>query len=95
MDVSQEIIDQEFNAPKVILFLIIIDVAVIAFAGLVVIPHHAASVGRVIMESILEAMRALRRRSRKLPQHHLPNGSVRVHKSGAKNELGGQRHMAS
>jgi hypothetical protein len=65
----------------VITFLVTAEVAVIAFARLVVIPDHGASVGRVILEPILEAVRSLRRRSRKLPQHHLSNGSIRVNES--------------
>jgi len=36
---------QDFNTPKVIRFLVTVDVAVIAFARLVVIPDHGASVG--------------------------------------------------
>jgi hypothetical protein len=62
-------------------------VAVIAFARLVVIPGHGTSIGRVMMEPILEAVRSLRRRSRKLPQHHLSNGSIRVDESGAKKSV--------
>jgi hypothetical protein len=59
-DVPKEIIDQDFNTPKVITFLVTAEVAVIAFARLVVISDHGASVGRVIMEPILEAVRSLR-----------------------------------
>jgi len=85
-DVPQEIIDQDFNIAKVIALLATADVAMITFASLVIVPDHGASVGRPVVQPILEAVRPLRSQSKKLPQHHVPNGAIRVAESGAKNE---------
>jgi len=54
IDVPKEISDQDFNTAKAIAFLAIADVAVIAFARLVVVSDHGASIGRPIIEPILK-----------------------------------------
>jgi hypothetical protein len=69
-------------------FLATADVAVIAFACLVVISDHGAS-GQPVIESILEAVRPFRGRLRQFPQHHLSNGAVRVYVPGPKDERSG------
>ncbi|HUY26860.1 MAG TPA: hypothetical protein VMV27_05525 [Candidatus Binataceae bacterium] len=44
IDVSEEILDQHLDTAKMIAFLVAPDVTVVAFADLVVVPNHGASV---------------------------------------------------
>jgi hypothetical protein len=89
IDVPKEISDQGFNTAKVITFLATADVAVIALASLVVVSDHGASVGRTVIEPILEAVRTLGCRLRQLPQHHFSNGAIRVNEPRPKDECSG------
>jgi hypothetical protein len=73
--ISPEVLICLVEAHKFIFQLFVANVPVVAFAGFVVEPDHALSIGDV-GQSVLEAVRAARNRSRQLPYHQFSKSTL-------------------